>query len=227
MRAPPTRASTTASSSAIAAPWPLLGDGACAASPTSTVRPRHQVGHVRQVEGAVAGQLELAGGDEGGCRAGVVRDQRRPASASHCASVVAARSSRPISGARHVGEPHDVAGRQRVGAEERPPPEHEVPRLRGEVVAEPGAPGDAAEVGQPDVPRVRRRRVDRPADPRAHPVGRHEQVALDDATRRRARPAPRSRRRARDTDLGAQPHVRALAAGGILEQDGERATASW
>ena len=67
--------------------------------------------------------------------------------------------------ARDVGEPHDVTGRQRVRAVERPAPEHVVPRRRGEVVPEPGASGDAAEVGQPDVPRARRRRVDGPATP--------------------------------------------------------------
>ena len=85
--------------------------------------------------------------------------------------------------ARHVGEPHDVAGRRSLVAEEGLPPEDQVPGLRLDVRRR--ATRDAAEVRQADVAARRGRGIDDPADHGVHAVGPDEQVAAKRCCRRR------------------------------------------
>ena len=184
------------------------------------MRPRHQVGTCGRsnvLSPASSSRPSATSSDAGPASSATSSASQ----ASHCSCGRRGPLLRPDLRARHVGEPHDVAGRQRVGAEERAPPEHEVPGLRCELVAEPGTAGDAAEVGQPDVAGVGGGRVDGPSHPRAHPVGGDEQVPLDDRPVGQHGPHPVGVV-VHGHDLGTEPHVRTLAARGIREQDGER-----
>ena len=146
--------------------------------------------HVAEVVGAVAGELELAGRDQGSA-AGPASSASSPTSqACHCA--VGRRG--PFVGVdrrpRGVDEPHHVAVGCR-GARRRTPAGRRrsaTPR-RARSAASGVSPGDrrrsssARRSARPALPGRSIRR-----SPRAHPVGPHEQVTAPTGSRPRARP---------------------------------------
>ena len=99
--------------------------------------------------------------------------------------LLGARGGAPLAGDLRFGdvdEPHDVAVRGRVGAEEGAGAEDEVPGLWSEGLGQGGAAGDPAEVGEPDVAAARRPRVDDRPDARADAVGPDDEIGREPHT---------------------------------------------
>ena len=129
--------------------------------------------HRRQVVGVVAGQLQVAVGDQAAGRAVVAGEQL------HQLALPLLRGGglplgRGDRGAGDVGEPDRPAVGVVDVAEERPPAEDHLPGAR---LAGAGAAGGvAAEVGQADVAGGGGGRVEQPAGRRVDPVGADQQV---------------------------------------------------